>query len=52
MEVITENAKKAEQPNAFFALFFNDKSSPQRSLTQEARVKNVGRLSFVQGKVG
>lgn len=38
---VTEDAEKAEQPNAFFALFFNDKTNHQGSLTQETRVKNV-----------
>lgn len=49
--LVTEDAEKAEQPNAFFALFFNGKTSPQGSLTQETTVKNVGRLSLGQGKV-
>lgn len=48
---VTGIAEKAEQPNVFFASFFKDKTSFQGSLTQETRVKNVGKLPFVQGKV-
>lgn len=48
---VTGNAEKAEQTNVFFASFFKDKTSLQGSLTQETRVKNIEKLSFVQGKV-
>lgn len=36
---VTENAVKAELPNAFFSLSFTSKTSPQKSLAQEIRAR-------------
>lgn len=37
--LVTENTERSKLLNVFFVLVFTDKTSPQRSLTQEHRVK-------------
>ncbi|XP_068856794.1 uncharacterized protein [Aphelocoma coerulescens] len=44
--LVTEDAEKAELLNAFFALAFTDKTSPQGSLAQEIRVKESWKEDF------